>query len=61
MHNTTAPRKQGRGFTIKIEPVKRGNLFSINAQIQQAAMADKRRARRKMKQDRKARNWKEEG
>ncbi len=61
MHNTTARRKPlTEGFTITLEPIKRGNLFSIDAQIQQAAMADKRRERRRIKAERKARKWKED-
>lgn len=60
MHNTTKPRKRGRGFTITIEAVERGNLFPIAVQIAQAAMADKRDNRRKVKSARKQRNWKED-
>jgi hypothetical protein len=58
MHQTTTPKRQDRCFTIKLDPLPaRANLFGITAQIQQAAMADKRRARRKIKESRKARRW----
>jgi hypothetical protein len=58
MHATTAPKSRERGFTINLGPApQRGNLFSIADQIGMAAAADKRQERRKMKQKRKARNW----
>lgn len=58
MHNTTKPKKEGKSFTITLGPAPTpGNLFPIGAQIQQAAMADKRNNRRKMKAARKQRKW----
>jgi len=62
MHNTTEPRKRlsRDGFTITIATVQPGNLFPIGVQIAQAAMADKRGNRRKVKQARKQRQWKGE-
>lgn len=57
MHNTTAPKKTGRGWKFTIAAPVRGNLFSIGQQIAQAAMADKRMNRRKIKAKRKERAW----
>jgi len=61
MHNTTQRKlglKDGVIETLVITLPQRGNLFNINTQIAQAAMADKRNVRRKIKAARKARNWK---
>ncbi len=63
MHNTTQRKrglKDGVSETLVITLSQRGNLFSIGQQVQQAAMADKRNVRRKIKAARKARNWKED-
>jgi len=63
MHNTTQRKRgleDGVTETMVITLPVRGNLFGIQTQIAQAAMADKRRVRRKMKAARKARNWKED-
>jgi len=61
MHNTTQRKlglKDGVIETLVITLPQRGNLFNINTQIAQAAMADKHNVRRKIKAARKARNWK---
>jgi hypothetical protein len=61
MHTTTQRKrglKDGVIETLVITLPQRGNLFNIATQIAQAAMADKRNIRRKMKAARKARNWK---
>jgi hypothetical protein len=61
MHNTTQRKKPlAEGFTISTKRLELGNLFPIRVQIAQAAMADKRGTRRKMKSASKARNWKED-
>jgi hypothetical protein len=61
MHQTTAIRRNDKGFTIKLGPApERGNLFRIEDQIGMAAAADKRRERRRIKAARKARRWKAE-
>jgi hypothetical protein len=61
MHNPTQRKKPlSAGFTITTQRLERGNLFNINTQVAQAAMADKRNVRRKIKAARKARNWKED-
>jgi len=58
MHATTATRK-GRDLKIKLGPAYvPGNLFRIADQIGMAAAADKRQERRKIKANRKARQWK---
>lgn len=59
MHTPTERKRPlTEGFTLSIPAPNRGNLFSIGQQIAQAAMADKRMARRKMKAKRKQRQWK---
>lgn len=59
MHNTTERKKSlDEGFTITTYRLERGNLFPIAVQIANAAMADKRNERRKMKSARKQRQWK---
>ena len=61
MHNTTQPRKNGKGFKIKLGPApQRGNIFPIAMPIDMAAMADKRKQRREMKDRNRARKWKED-
>lgn len=58
MHQTTAPKRDN--MTIHLAPLTpRANILPIAVQIRQAAIADERNVRRKMKAKRKERNWRE--